>query len=71
MKKIPEIINYMLQDANITQSELSKKSGVCNSSISEYLKGTSMPSLKSFFKIAKTCGYKIVLKKEVDKNDSK
>lgn len=64
-KCVSELIGHMMTDNNLTQTELSKKSGINKSSINEYLKGVSEPNIKSFLKLVDACGYKIVLKRKV------
>ena len=50
-----------LRKINMTQLELSKKTGISNSNISKWIKNKTIPSVRSIEKIAKTLNIPIYL----------
>lgn len=57
-KVIHELISYRLEN-NITQEELSKKTGISKSNISRFESGKHSPTLKMIYRIAEGLGKKI------------
>lgn len=57
-KVIRELINYRLEN-NVTQEELSKKTGISKSNISRFESGKHSPSLKMIYRIAEGLGKRI------------
>lgn len=58
-KVIHELISYRLEN-NITQEELSQKTGISKSNISRFESGKHSPTLKMIYWIAEGLGKKII-----------
>jgi len=58
-KVIHELIRYRLEN-NITQEELSKRTGISKSNISRFENGKHSPTLKMIYRIAKGLGKRII-----------
>lgn len=56
------ILKNMRVKAGLTQKQLGEKISVEDNTISSYERGNSQPDLEKIAKIAKTCGYEIVIR---------
>lgn len=52
MRDIGENIEMFLEDSNMSQSQLAKEVGISKSTISRYINGEMMPTLKTLINIA-------------------
>ena len=50
--KIVERLNYLMKIESITQYALTKKLGICQSTVSNWLHGKKEPSIESLWKLA-------------------
>ena len=51
-----ENLRHLMIDANMTQRDLADESGLAESSISRYLRGTSMPTVKAIINLTYAFG---------------
>lgn len=56
MRDFGENLQYLLEEANMSQSELAEESRLSTSTISCYIRGERMPTLKSIVNIAIALG---------------
>ncbi|MDO4670411.1 MAG: helix-turn-helix transcriptional regulator [Aerococcus sp.] len=59
MKTISQNINTLLEQQKVTQAELSKKTGIPKSTLTSYVKGTSLPVVTNITKIARFFGLEV------------
>ena len=52
MEEVGDNIRYFMHDANMTQSDLARATGIDKGTISKYINGSVMPSLKNIVNIA-------------------
>ncbi len=64
-----EILNDIMLDENLNITQLAKMAGIAKSTLSLILKGTTLPSMKSLIKLAKTfkCSIDYLLGRVEDK----
>jgi predicted XRE-type DNA-binding protein len=60
--KLKNRINEILKEKNISQKELSEKTGIDKANLSQYMHNKSQPSLDFFFKIWSAMGYPALTK---------
>lgn len=52
MEEIGDNIRYFMHDANMSQADLAKATGLSKGTISKYISGSLMPSIPSIINIA-------------------
>lgn len=66
---IGKIIKTMRRKSNLTQEELSKKSFIGRSTLSDYEREKTDINFDNIEKIAEICGYEVLFINKKDKND--
>lgn len=67
--KIKVLFAKLMELGNLSQTELSNRTGIPKSSINDYLHGTMNPNLKTFCKIVDACGYRVTIRKKKEVKD--